>query len=125
MAAEHVAAPQPAPAAKAWVTLLTRTSYLTGALVMNASLVRAKSAYPFVVFATPELPVEAREVLESQGIRVRDIAYLEPVASNKADLVGHDARFADTWTKLRCFEMVEYEVSARVGEGGGAEELGS
>lgn len=76
---------------------------------MNASLVKSKSAYPLVVFATVGLPIEARQVLESQGIRVRDIEYLEP--EEKLELDGHDSRFADTWTKLRCFEMVEYEVS--------------
>lgn len=92
-----------------WATLLTRTSYLAGALVMNASLIKHNSAYPLVVFATIGLPQDARDVLISQGIRVRDIEYLEP--ETKLELDGHDERFADTWTKLRCFEMVEYEVS--------------
>lgn len=93
-----------------WATLLTRTSYLAGALVMNASLIKHNSAYPLVVFATIGLPQDARDILVSQGIRVRDIEYLEP--ETKLELDGHDERFADTWTKLRCFEMVEYEVSA-------------
>lgn len=99
-----------APTTKAWVTLLTRTSYLAGALVLHQSLQKHKSAYPLIVFATKELPLDARQVLQSKGIRVRDIEYLEPKAENKGELVEHDRRFADTWTKLRCFEMVEYEV---------------
>ncbi|GAA5950791.1 hypothetical protein JCM21900_002019 [Sporobolomyces salmonicolor] len=99
---------QPASSSKAWVTLLTKTSYLQGALVLHYSLTKVQSAYPLVVFASPELPRPAREILEARGIRVRDIAYLEP-PKDKKDLDEHDRRFADTWTKLRCFEMVEYE----------------
>ncbi|KAL8290092.1 hypothetical protein RQP46_003031 [Phenoliferia psychrophenolica] len=94
---------------KAWVTLLTRTSYLAGCLVLHASLQRHKSAYPLVVFATKELPVEAREVLQSFGIEVHDIEFLEPRENNKVELAEHDHRFADTWTKLRCFELTQYE----------------
>jgi alpha-N-acetylglucosamine transferase len=100
-----------------WATLLTRTSYLQGALVLNQSLVKHKSAYPLVVFATKELPLDAREVLQSKGIWIRDIEYLEPSAETKGELDEHDRRFADTWTKLRCFEMVEYEVSLGSGRG--------
>lgn len=93
---------------RCWATLLTRTSYLAGALVMNESLIKHNSKYPLVVFATTGLPQEARDVLSYHGIKVRDIKYLEP--DTKLELDGHDERFADTWTKLRCFEMVEYEV---------------
>lgn len=78
---------------------------------MAASLKEHKSAYPFVVFATKELPEDARAVLRTAGIAVHEIDYLEPEAGNKAELNDHDARFADTWTKLRCFELLEYEVS--------------
>ena len=114
---------------KAFVTLLTKTSYLSGCvsgsasmnairltwrnalqLVLNASLKEHKSQFPLVVFASATLPQDAREVLQSQGIRVRDIEYLEPRQENRGELDEHDTRFADTWTKLRCFEMVEYEV---------------
>ncbi|BGP15059.1 hypothetical protein JCM10213_002797 [Rhodosporidiobolus nylandii] len=97
-----------ASAGKAWSTLLTKTNYLQGALVLHQSLVRSGSKYPLVVFATPELPQEARDILEQRGIRVRDIAYLSPPGDAK-ELDEHDKRFHDTWTKLRVFEMVEYE----------------
>ncbi|GAA5963268.1 hypothetical protein JCM3765_005782 [Sporobolomyces pararoseus] len=93
---------------KAWVTLLTKTSYLQGCLVLHHSLQRVKSKYPLVVFATPELPEEARSILQRKGIRVRDIKYIDPPKQGK-ELDEHDQRFADTWTKLRCFEMTEYE----------------
>lgn len=95
---------------KAWVTLLTKTSYLQGCLVLHHSLERVQSKYPLVVFATPTLPEEARAILGHKGIRVRDIKYIDPPKSGK-ELDEHDQRFHDTWTKLRCFEMAEYDVS--------------
>lgn len=118
----------PVAPAKAWVTLLTRTSYLAGCLVLNASLKKANSAYPLVVFATSDLPQEVRQVLESFHIPVHDIEFLEP-RDNKVVLAEHDHRFADTWTKLRCFELVQYEVSVEralvVPRGMGEERWGS
>ena len=96
---------------KAYATLLTKRSYLPGALVLHQSLVDQGSAYPLVVFATRELPQDAREILARRGIRVREIEYLQPPADKQADFDEHDLRFQDTWTKLRVFEMAEYEVS--------------
>lgn len=95
---------------KAWATLLTKTSYLQGALVLADSLARHRSKYPLVVFATQELPQVARDILDARGIRIRDIDYLEPPKENRGELDEHDRRFADTWTKLRVFEMTEFEV---------------
>ncbi|GAA6042530.1 hypothetical protein JCM8097_004651 [Rhodosporidiobolus ruineniae] len=99
----------PVPTTKAWATLLTRTNYLQGALVLHHSLVQHRSKYPLVVFATPELPQVARDILAQRGIAVRDIEYLSPPADKQKKLDEHDRRFADTWTKLRVFELVEFE----------------
>ncbi len=96
---------------KAYATLLTKRSYLAGALVLHQSLVEQQSAYPLVVFATQELPQDARDILQRRGIRVREIEYLQPPADKQADFDEHDLRFQDTWTKLRVFEMAEYDVS--------------
>jgi alpha-N-acetylglucosamine transferase len=86
-------------------------------LVLNHSLRKHASKYPLVVFATPArgtdgLPEDARAVLKSQGIAVRDIEFLQPQESNQAVIADADDRFADTWTKLRCFELIEYKVSS-------------
>lgn len=102
----------PAPKPSCWATLLTKCDYLQGALVLDQSLRKHNSAYPLVVYATPSLPSEAREILQARGIAVRDVDYLEPVDKLKAKLDDHDHRFADTWTKLRAFELVEFEVSS-------------
>lgn len=84
----------------AYVTLLTKTSYLPGALVLDYSLRSVGSQYPLVVMATPKLPQEAREVLKNKGITIKEVEYLQP-EEGVHSLGGHDSRFADTWTKLR------------------------
>lgn len=85
----------------AYVTLLTATSYLAGVLVLDQCLQTVHSKYPLVVMVTSALPEKARAILRKQGIRMREVERLQP-PSGKHSLHAHDARFADTWTKLRC-----------------------
>ena len=84
----------------AYATLLTRTSYLPGVLVLEYTLRSVGSEYSLVVMATPALPQEARDILARRRITVIDIQSLQPPAGLHT-LSAHDARFADTWTKLR------------------------
>ncbi len=85
---------------KAFVTLLTAPGYLPGVLVLHDSLLSVGSQYPLVVMATPSLSPEARAVVAKRGIAIRDIDHLYP-AEGKHVLADHDARFRDTWTKLK------------------------
>lgn len=85
----------------AYVTLLTRASYLPGVLVLDHTLRSVDSAFPLIVMATPTLPQNARGVLERRGISIRPIRSLNP-QEGVHSLSPQDARFADTWTKLRC-----------------------
>lgn len=114
---------------KAFVTLLTKISYLPGTLVLAKDLNCVQSKYPLVVMVTPQLPAEAGDVLLRRGIIVRVVESLQPMEGGHT-LAAHDTRFADTWTKLRysClglffffftdigdipirgFELVEYNV---------------
>ncbi|TBU49677.1 nucleotide-diphospho-sugar transferase [Dichomitus squalens] len=57
---------------------------------------------------TPSLPAEARAVIAKRGIIIRDIDHLYPKEGTHK-LTEHDSRFRDTWTKLRAFELVEYD----------------
>jgi lipopolysaccharide biosynthesis glycosyltransferase len=57
---------------------------------------------------TPTLPQEARDVLKRKGIAVVDVDRLMP-GEGVHKLSDHDARFHDTWTKLRGFQMINYE----------------
>ncbi|KIJ68321.1 glycosyltransferase family 8 protein [Hydnomerulius pinastri MD-312] len=92
----------------AYVTLLTKTSYLPGVLVLEYTLRSVGSEYPLVVMATPSLPQEARDILDRRNITVVNISSLQP-PEGLHKLSSHDARFADTWTKLRAFELIDYD----------------
>ncbi|KAI0271327.1 nucleotide-diphospho-sugar transferase [Gloeopeniophorella convolvens] len=92
----------------AFVTLLTKVSYLPGTLVVDYGLKAVQSRYPLVVLVTPELPQYARDALIRRGIPIREIQPLRPKEGDHS-LSAHDERFADTWTKLRAFELVEYD----------------
>jgi len=91
----------------AYVTLLTKTAYLPGTLVLELTLRSVNSRYPLVVMVTPALPQEARDVLNRKGIAMVEVNRLMP-EERVHKLAPHDARFHDTWTKLRGFEMVDY-----------------
>lgn len=84
----------------AYATLLTKTSYLPGVLVLEYTLRSVGSKYALIVMATPALPAEARDVLARRRIQVVDIQSLQP-RPGLHTLSADDARFADTWTKLR------------------------
>lgn len=84
----------------AWTTLLTKSSYLPGILVFYESLLSVGSKYPLVVMVTPELPQDAREILKKRGLVLRDVERLQP-EDGVHSISELDARFGDTWTKLR------------------------
>src|ERR1700744_3867404 len=98
----------------AYVTLLTKDEYLPGTLVLDLCLKQVDSKYPFVVFATKTLSQDARDVLQRRGIHIRDIESLKPL-SNAHTLAAHDARFAETWSKLRWGmpKLVEHRITLR------------
>lgn len=83
------------------MTLLTKSSYLPGVLVLNHSLKCVKSIHPLVVMVVPSLPADARSILERQNIATRDVDLLHPSDSNNMFHAIQNDRFADTWTKLR------------------------
>ncbi len=88
----------------AYVTLLTKTPYLPGALVLDQCLRDVGARYPLVVMVTPSVPEEAKMALRKRSIRIREVNILSPPQHHT--LASHDARFADTWTKLRCDDFL-------------------
>ncbi|KAL9131181.1 MAG: hypothetical protein Q9217_000834 [Psora testacea] len=97
---------------RAWVTLLTRPSYLPGVITLAFSLSRHKSRYPLIVFVTPSLPRSCLRALELEGennasVIVHAVEYLRLPNNQKATLIA--SRFEDTWTKLRAFELTSYD----------------
>lgn len=105
-----------APASCAWATLLTSEHLLPGVVVFAHSLlVQHSSAYPLVIMATSKLSDRARNILATMlpagRVVVRDI---EPIYPSSAATGLAYTRFNEVWTKLRAFELVEYERVALV-----------
>jgi inositol 3-alpha-galactosyltransferase len=95
---------------RAWVTLLTRPSYLAGAVLLAHSLHKHGSAYPLLILHTPSLDAELIPILEREATRSN--AILVPVQplhppGKVRELIAE--RFADTWTKLLVFALTGYE----------------
>ncbi|KAL8687526.1 MAG: hypothetical protein Q9218_006328 [Villophora microphyllina] len=96
----------------AWVTLLTRSSYLPGVVTLAHSLAVHKTAYPLVVLVTPSLPESSLQALELESkhndlLIIHPIEPLLPPEGQESSSVA--SRFEDTWTKLRAFELTSYD----------------
>ena len=81
----------------AWVTLVTKTSYLPGCLILNHSLRSVKSKYPLLVMLCG-LPEAGKEILSLMKIEYWEV---EKLAVKDSKENSHEARFLDCWTKLR------------------------
>ncbi|MCJ1361419.1 hypothetical protein MMC16_000519 [Acarospora aff. strigata] len=94
----------------AWVTLLTRPSYLAGVIILADTLHKYRSKYPLIVLVTDTLPEECVKSLEAEGKRTNQlhVRKIEPLLpSGNVTLIA--ARFEDTWTKLRVFELISFD----------------
>ncbi|KAF2128699.1 glycosyltransferase family 8 protein [Dothidotthia symphoricarpi CBS 119687] len=106
----------------AYITLLTRPSYLAGALLLAHTLHTHSPTTPLIITYTPEtLPepcIEAfRKEAQYSNILLHAVEHLRlPDDGSAHGMVAE--RFVDTWTKLRVFEVYDAE-----GEVGGFERL--
>ncbi|KAF8323111.1 nucleotide-diphospho-sugar transferase [Clavulina sp. PMI_390] len=91
----------------AFVHLFTNDSYLPGLLVLHQSHLDVKSRYPFVVMVTDAVSQQARDLMTQLQMVLRSVEPLHPLETCHLDQT--DVRFNDTWTKLRAFELYEYE----------------
>ncbi|TVY71258.1 Galactinol synthase, partial [Lachnellula suecica] len=94
---------------EAWVTLVTRASYLPGAILLAHSLQKSQSRYPLIILTTATIPTSQIEpvVRTLQNTIHFQIDALSPPPHNLPPSLIAD-RFADTWTKLRVFELYKY-----------------
>lgn len=90
-------------------TFQSYANHCAGVVVMDATLKAVNSKYPLVVMVTPELPQDCRDVLQSAEIPFIEVESIYP-APDRHSLVENDHRFRDTWTKLRAFELVNFDV---------------
>ena len=90
---------------RAWLVVLTSSSYLPGVILLSHSLRKTHSLYPLIVIATASLPAAALQALALENLPVHIVAPIKP--KNKVAVVA--SRFEDTWTKLAVFGMEGYE----------------
>jgi glycogenin glucosyltransferase len=90
----------------AYVTLLSNgDGYTPGAEVLGHSLARSGSVVPRIAMVTADVGTEARDRLRVQGWAVRDVeAIANPSPQNELF-----TRFDSVFTKLRAWELVEFE----------------
>lgn len=93
----------------AYCTLITRSSYLAGVVVLAHTLKESGSAYPLIVLYTDSLPQSSLQVLQTESSKsnliLRPVSALLPRKNVHVHLIAE--RFADTWTKLRVFQLHE------------------
>ena len=98
-----------APERWCWVTLVTKPSYLPGAIILAHTLDQHKSKHPLVVQYTDSLGEKAIAALQEEA---RNYGRLQPakvtllLPRKDQENTGSVAeRFKDTFTKLRAFEV--------------------
>ncbi|KAF2841478.1 glycosyltransferase family 8 protein, partial [Patellaria atrata CBS 101060] len=91
----------------AYTTLLTRSSYLAGVIILAHTL-HKQSTYPLYVLYTSTLDASSVRALELESNKTKLIPLLTlPLLPNSSQPISLIAeRFADTWTKLRVFEAL-------------------
>ncbi|KAJ9638541.1 uncharacterized protein PV06_09572 [Exophiala oligosperma] len=92
-----------------WVTLVTKASYLPGAIILAYTLDQHKSKYPFIIQYTSSLGDEAVAALEEESrnygrIKLHKVDLLLP-RKDQENTGSVAERFKDTFTKLRAFEV--------------------
>jgi inositol 3-alpha-galactosyltransferase len=92
-----------------WVTLVTKPSYVPGAIILAHSLAKHKSRYPLLILYTQTLGQEAVRALEAEAaasgsIIPHQVDLLLP-RKGQENTGGVAERFVDTYTKLRAFEV--------------------
>lgn len=94
---------------RTYVTLVTKPSYVIGAIVLAYSLSQCKSEYPLLVLVTPGLGVKWIQALEFEAKKnpTINVQLIEPLVPREGLTGSAAARFADTYTKLRAFQLHE------------------
>jgi inositol 3-alpha-galactosyltransferase len=100
-------------AKNAYVTLLTRPSYLGGAILLAYTLNKHSPHTPLIITYTPETLPESsvqafRDEAKHTNIILHPVEHLRlPEDGTEHGMVAE--RFIDTWTKLRVFDLHEME----------------
>ena len=89
---------------KAWITAITRDTYLDGAQTLAKSLRRVNSRIPLVILYTPALSQSTVDILSQEpNVQMRPI---KPYKLERSDATGYAfERFAEAWNKMRCWQV--------------------
>ncbi|KAK9766141.1 hypothetical protein K7432_004994 [Basidiobolus ranarum] len=90
-----------------WATLLTRDQFFEGVRVLAKSLKKSNSIYPLVVIYTSTVSRECLDNLSAEGCILRQVKFINPQPERKVNYLWE--RYADTWTKLQVWSLVEFE----------------
>ena len=104
MAGPDPNAPPADPLSRVWITLVTRASYLPGAILLIHTLYKHHSAHPIIVQYTATLPADCLSAFQAltRTYPLLRLQHVEPIAL-PTGLVPVATRFDDTLTKLRAF----------------------
>ena len=86
-------------------TLYGNNVYITGAIVLGYTLMMTKTKIDRVIMVTPDVGLENCKILSNFYTHIIPIDYLQ--VDNSFYL--EDTRFRDVFTKLKCFELVQYD----------------
>ncbi|KAI7730039.1 hypothetical protein M8C21_019990 [Ambrosia artemisiifolia] len=91
---------------RAYVTFLAGDGdYWKGVVALAKGLRKAKSIYPLVVAMLPDVPMDHRQKLLSQGCIIREIEPLHPPENQTQFAMAY---YVINYSKLRIWEFVEY-----------------
>lgn len=94
---------------KAWITCITRDSYLAGALTLSKSLENVKSEYPLILLHTDAVSQQTLESLARQpNVELRLIQPYK-IKSKYATSYAFE-RFQEAWNKMRCWQVADVSV---------------
>lgn len=85
----------------------SNAEYVLGAMVLGKSLRTAGAKHELVAMHTSDVPGDALEFLRRAGWTLRKVEYVQ-ACDNLYQEYCLKTRFADVFTKLRIFELVEY-----------------
>ncbi|XP_023762669.1 galactinol synthase 2 [Lactuca sativa] len=91
---------------RAYITFLAGDGdYWKGVVALAKGLRKAKSVYPLVVAMLPDVPMDHRHKLLSQGCIIREIEPLYPPENHTQFAMAY---YVINYSKLRIWEFVEY-----------------
>ncbi|WVQ88348.1 hypothetical protein IAS59_002082 [Cryptococcus gattii] len=97
---------------RAWVTLVTNSSYVAGLLTLHRTL-SSLSSYPLLVMTTPSLPGTHSSLLRSLGFKLITVSHLSPSSSQHPGFDPQFSRLNEAWTKLDMDKLFDLELPGR------------